>query len=301
MVSPPPPKRRPPRRGGSPRRTGWATSSSRRLQARETVEHLRAEAEEALEAVRRAARGTKCRPSRPRARPGRPSTAPGPAWPRPSGAKPNSASAARPCRKVLPGCPPARPRPSSASADAEAALEDLAPAPDLESRLLEERTRVAERRAAASEATRRPAIPRPRGGAAPPAAGIDRRRYPPLDRPRPNAAPRALEDLGERLERAQEEHQRLLEAPDTYLDAPPRPDGRDRRGRSASARRRPTASRTPRPALAETDRTARAALEALSAAREARAGSQARHEAAVQRLSRSPTASPKPWRPRRPD
>ncbi|QFU15821.1 chromosome segregation SMC family protein [Microvirga thermotolerans] len=167
--------------------------------------------------------------------------------------------------------------------DAQSALEDLAPAPDLENRLLEERTRVAERRAAASEARaalqslvheaelrrrRREAI-----------AGDIR-----LWTERAARAARALEDLGERLERAQEEHQRLLEAPDTYL----------MRRRSlmaeieeAEARRQEAADRLAdaETHLAETDRAARAALEALSAAREARAGSQARHEAAIQRLA----------------
>jgi chromosome segregation protein len=97
-------------------------------------------------------------------------------------------------------------------------------------------------------------------------------------------AARAHEDLGERLERAQDEHQRLLEAPDTYL----------LRRRSlmaeveqAEERRKEAADRLAdaETHLAETDRTARAALEALAAAREARAGSQARHEAATQRLA----------------
>lgn len=175
---------------------------------------------------------------------------------------------------------------SEAQERAEAAranLEDLAPAPDLESRLLEERTRVAEFRAAASEA--RAALQ-----ALMHEAELRRRRQDSLAADirlwteRAARAAKAHEDLGERLERAQDEHQRLLEAPDTYL----------LRRRSimaeveqAEAKRKEAADRLAdaETHLAETDRTARAALEALSAAREARAGSQARHEAAVQRLA----------------
>lgn len=167
--------------------------------------------------------------------------------------------------------------------DAQAALEDLAPAPDLESRLLEERTRVAERRAAASEAraalqslVHEAELRRRRQEA----IGADIR----LWTERAGRAARALEDLGERLERAQDEHQRLLEAPDTYLMR--------RRAliseiEAAEAKRKEAADRLAdaETSLAETDRAARAALEALAAAREARAGSQARHEAAVQRLA----------------
>jgi chromosome segregation protein len=91
-------------------------------------------------------------------------------------------------------------------------------------------------------------------------------------------------DLSHRLERARTEHQALLEAPDTYL----------MRRRSllseietAEARRREAADRLAdgETALSESDRAARGALENLSAAREARAGSQARHEAALQRVT----------------
>ncbi|HZH51406.1 MAG TPA: chromosome segregation protein SMC [Microvirga sp.] len=167
--------------------------------------------------------------------------------------------------------------------DAQNNLQDLAPAPDLESRLLEERTRVAELRAAASEA--RAALQ-----ALMHEAELRRRRQDSLAADirlwteRAARAAKAYEDLGERLERAQDEHQRLLEAPDTYLLR--------RRAlmseiEEAEARRKEAADRLAdaETHLAETDRAARAALEALSAAREARAGSQARHEAAVQRLA----------------
>ena len=115
------------------------------------------------------------------------------------------------------------------------------------------------------------------------------------------AAARRCDDLGERLERAQERAPAPAGGARHLPDAPPRPDGRDRGRPRPSARKRPTTSPTARPNLAETDRPARAALEALSAAREARAGSQARHEAAVAApRPRSPAPSPKPWRPRRP-
>ena len=125
------------------------------------------------------------------------------------------------------------------------ALQDLAPAPDLESRLLEERTRVAERRAAASEA--RAALQSLMHE-----AELRRRRQDALAADirlwteRAGRAARAFEDLGERLERAQDEHQRLLEAPDTYLHAPPRPHGRSRGRPRRSARKPPTASPMPR-------------------------------------------------------
>ncbi|MCB8820324.1 chromosome segregation protein SMC [Microvirga rosea] len=167
--------------------------------------------------------------------------------------------------------------------EAETALEDLAPAPDLENRLLEERTLVAERRAAASEA--RAALQ-----SFVHEAELRRRRQEAivsdirLWTERAARAAKALEDLGERLERAQDEHQRLLEAPDTYLL---RRRALMAEVEEAEAKRKEAADRLAdaETQLAETDRAARAALEALAAAREARAGSQARHEAAIQRLA----------------
>jgi len=167
--------------------------------------------------------------------------------------------------------------------DAESALQDLAPAPDLESRLLEERTRVAERRAAASEA--RAALQSLMHE-----AELRRRRQESITADirlwteRAARAAKAFEDLGERLERAQDEHQRLLEAPDTYIL---RHRALISQIEEAEAKRKEAADALAdaETNLAETDRSARAALEALAAAREARAGSQARHEAAVQRLA----------------
>ncbi len=167
--------------------------------------------------------------------------------------------------------------------DAEGALQELAPAPDLEGRLLEERIRVAERRAAASEA--RAALQ-----SLIHEAELRRRRQDSIAADirlwteRAARAAKAHEDLSERLERAQDEHQRLLEAPDTYLQ---RRRALMAEVEEAEARRKEAADRLAdaETSLAETDRAARAALEALAAAREARAGSQARHEAAVQRLA----------------
>lgn len=251
-------------------------------EARETVEHLRAEAEETHDAVRRAAAHEMqaietARQTR---------QAVDGARTRLAQAERREAELGQRRSALQEGL--ARLSASEAEAvdrirDAEAALEDLAPAPDLENQLLEERTRVAERRAAASEA--RAALQ-----SLVHEAELRRRRQESIAADirlwtdRTERAARALEDLGERLERAQEEHQRLLEAPDTYLmrrralmaeiDAA-------ELARKAAADHLADAETN----LAETDRAARAALEALSAAREARAGSQARHEAAVQRLT----------------
>ncbi len=166
---------------------------------------------------------------------------------------------------------------------AETALGELALAPDLESRLLEERARVAELRAAASEA---------RGAlqALLHEADLRRRRREAIFADirtwteRASRAAAAAIDLGERQERARAEHQTHLEAPDTYLVR--------RRAllseiEAAETKRKDAADHLAdgETKLAETDRAARAALEALAAAREARAGSQARREAAVKRLA----------------
>jgi chromosome segregation protein len=167
--------------------------------------------------------------------------------------------------------------------EAREALRELAPAPNLEAKLLQERTLVAEKRAAASDA---------RGAlqALVHEADVRRRRREAISSEirswsdRVARSMQAAADLAERLERARAERERLAEAPDTYLVR--------RRAllaeiETAEARRKEAADRLAdgETALAEADRAARAALEALSAAREARAGSQARHEAAVQRLA----------------
>ncbi len=250
--------------------------------AREAAEHLRRGAEEAAEAVRRAA-----------AHEGRAIEAARQARQALDGARTRLAAAERREAELgqrrsalLEGLARLSQNESEAlerAQDAAIALEDLAPAPDLESRLLEERARVAERRAAASEA--RAALQTLLHE-----AELRRRRQDALSADirlwteRAERAAGASEDLGERLERARDEHQRLLEAPDTYLL---RHRALIAAVQEAEAKRREAADALAdaETTLAETDRAARAALEALSAAREARAGSQARHEAAIQRLS----------------
>jgi chromosome segregation protein len=163
------------------------------------------------------------------------------------------------------------------------ALDGLTDAPDLENNLLQARAEVAEKRAMASEA--RAALQ-----ALVHEADMRRRRIDSIQgdirlwTERAERAANAAADLAERMERAQAEHQALLEAPDTYLSR--------RRSllsevEAAENARKEAADRLAQAEsdLAETDRAARAALEGLAAAREARAGSQARQEAAVQRLA----------------
>jgi chromosome segregation protein len=179
---------------------------------------------------------------------------------------------------------------TDSEAEAEARIEQahdalaaLAPAPDLEARLLVERARVGEARAAAAEArAARQALIHE--------AEMRRRRRDAIAAEirswsdRAERATAAASDLAERIERARSEQEALAEAPDTYL-------GRRRsllaEIESAEARRRDAADRLAdgETALAEADRRAHAALEALAAAREARAGSQARQEAAALRLA----------------
>ncbi|MBF9231823.1 chromosome segregation SMC family protein [Microvirga alba] len=250
--------------------------------AREQVEHLRQLAEEALEAVRRAASHEM--QTIEAARQGRQAL---------DGARARLAAAERKeaelgqrrsaLQEGLARISASEDEAQERARDAQAALQDLAPAPDLESRLLQERTRVAEHRAAASEA--RAALQ-----SLVHEAELRRRRQDSLTADirlwteRAARAAKALEDLGERLERAQDEHERLLEAPDTYLM---RRRALISEVEAAEGKRKEAADHLAdaETKLAETDRTARDALEALSAAREARAGSQARHEAAIQRLA----------------
>jgi chromosome segregation protein len=166
---------------------------------------------------------------------------------------------------------------------ARSALDELAPAPDLETRLLEERAKVGERRAAAAEA--RASLQALRHE-----AQLRRRRQEAIASEigswtqRAARAKAAASDIEGRRSRAREEYQALLDAPDTHL----------LRRRTlmaeigaAEIRRKEAADQLAdgETALAETDRAARAALEALATAREARAGSQARHEAATRRMA----------------
>jgi chromosome segregation protein len=168
-------------------------------------------------------------------------------------------------------------------ADAESAVAELAPAPDLDGELLQARTRVAERRAAAAEA--RATLQRLVSE-----ADMRRRRRETIAgdiklwSERAARAVAAATDLFERLERARAERQTLAEAPDTYLVR--------RRGllaeiEAAETKRKQAADRLAEgeTTLAAADRAARETLDALAAAREARAGSQARLEALNQRVA----------------
>lgn len=172
--------------------------------------------------------------------------------------------------------------------EAAAALADLAPAPELEARLLEARTTVAEHRAAAAEARaalqslvreaemaarRRDAI----------AAEI--RSW----RERAARAAAAAEEIEERLEEVREELEELREAPDTFL----------LRRRSllseieaAEARRSEAGDRLAagETAVSAADKAAREALERLGMVREGLAASQARHEALRARCAEIVTA-----------
>jgi chromosome segregation protein len=161
--------------------------------------------------------------------------------------------------------------------EAREALDELAPAPELQEKLLEARALVAEARTAASEARaalqslirevelagkRRQAIALEIGNWS----------------ERASNAAAVVEEIVERIEVAREELEELRDAPDNFLLR--------RRGllseiESAEARRRDGADRLAEgeKILAETDRTAREALQALSSARETLAGSQARLEA----------------------
>ena len=178
-----------------------------------------------------------------------------------------------------------RSRRRQAGSGRETTLGEPASGAHLESRLLEERTRVAERRAAASEARaalqslmheaelrrrRQDAILPPISASGPSAPSA-----PPGPSPGSRRAPRAGAD----------EHQTPAGGARHLSRAAPRPPGS--KIEAAEAKRKDAADRLAdgETNLSETDRAARAALEALAAAREARAGSQARHEAAVQRLA----------------
>ena len=163
----------------------------------------------------------------------------------------------------------------------------LPPAPDLESRLLEERTPRGraprqpprEARAALQSLVREAELRRR-------AAGMRSRPISACGRERVRRAAKACERSG-RAPGARPGRAPAPAGSARHLSrAPPRPDGRDRGGRGQSARKPPTALADAETGLAETDRAAaRGARSRSRAAREARAGSQARHEAAVQRLT----------------
>jgi chromosome segregation protein len=168
-------------------------------------------------------------------------------------------------------------------AESERALGDLDHAPEVEAQLLQARAIVAERRAQASEAraalqalVREAEIAARRREVI--AADIK------LWSERAERAGAAVTEYEQRLTRLRSEHKALLEAPDTFILR--------RRALMAQiedgeGKRRDAADRLAEAemALAVADRAARDSLEALSAAREARAGSQARFEAATQRVA----------------
>lgn len=172
---------------------------------------------------------------------------------------------------------------SAQAATQEAALAALAPSTELESTLLKARVALGEQRIAASDAraqvqalareadlraSRRSAI----------AAEIE------AWRERAARSAQTAEETRRRIETVEAEQKTLLEAPDTFLT--------ERRRllaeiETAETMRRAAADRLAagETALADADRQARAALEALASTRELRASAEARLEAARQRLA----------------
>ncbi|MEN5083611.1 AAA family ATPase [Bosea sp. TWI1241] len=168
-------------------------------------------------------------------------------------------------------------------AQAEGERQALAAAPALDAAMLAARADLAERRQAASEARARMQT-RARESE----LRADRRaaiaREIAAWRQRAAGSAEATTQITTRIAEATEEHTRLLGAPDTYLV--------ERRRLLAAIEAAETARMQAAARLAEgeaaqaqADGQARAALDALSAAREARAGAEARLEAAAQRLA----------------
>jgi chromosome segregation protein len=166
--------------------------------------------------------------------------------------------------------------------EARAALDELAPAPELEAALAEARATVAEARAEAAE--RRSALQSLVREAD---LAVERRRALEREiaswRERDARARESVEEIAERLGATQEELETLREAPDDFAL-------RRRRLLSeietAEAARRAATDRLVEGERlsGDADRAARAALDALSAAREAAAGAEARREALETRL-----------------
>jgi len=167
--------------------------------------------------------------------------------------------------------------------ETRSALEAVTPPPHLEAQLLAQRTVVAELRARATKA--HAAI---QGLAH--ETGLRNRRKETLAADieswskRMERAEEAASVLNERLTRSRKEQKELLEAPDTYLMRRRTLIGEivnaEARQKEAGDRRSDAET-----IQMEADKTARQALEALSQAREARAGSLARHEAAIRRVA----------------
>ena len=171
----------------------------------------------------------------------------------------------------------------SRAGEAREALDELTPAPELEARLQEARLSAAQARAEAAEAratlqglvreaelaeSRRKAIALETGNWS----------------ERAENARAALEDVDERVEAAREELEALREAPDDFHMRRRRLEGEIE---AAEAARRAAADRLAEgeTVQAETDRTARDALAALSSARESAAAAQARRDAQQARLA----------------
>ncbi|MDJ1157834.1 chromosome segregation protein SMC [Chelatococcus sp. SYSU_G07232] len=167
--------------------------------------------------------------------------------------------------------------------DARAALAALAPAPDLDARLMGARATAAECRAAAAEARGALESLRREGD-----LRLKRRESIAAEvkawRERATRAAAAIGDLEERLSATRAEAQALAEAPDTFLARRRHLLGEIT---AAEERRKEAADRLAagEVALSAADRAARDALDALAAAREARAGAEARLEAAKAKLT----------------
>ncbi len=171
----------------------------------------------------------------------------------------------------------------SRAEEAREALDDLTPAPELEARLQEARLSAAQARAEAAKARARL-----QGLVREVELAESRRKAIALEignwSERAENARAALEDVDERMEAAREELEALREAPDDF---------HMRRWRLeseieiAEAARRDAADRLAEgeTVQAETDRTAREALAALSSARESAAAAQARRDAQQARLA----------------
>lgn len=171
----------------------------------------------------------------------------------------------------------------SRAGEAREALDDLTPASELEARLQEARLSAAQARAEAAEA--RATL---QGLVREAELAESRRKAIALEignwSERAENARAAREDVDERMEAAREELETLREAPDDF-------HMRRRRLESeieaAEAARRDAADRLAEgeTVQAETDRTAREALAALSSARESAAAAQARRDAQQARLA----------------
>jgi chromosome segregation protein len=168
-------------------------------------------------------------------------------------------------------------------ASAEEGLGALAPATELESALLQARVALGEQRATASDARARVqtlARETELRSRRRQAIATDTKAW----RERAEASRQTAEETRRRIETAETEQKALLEAPDTFLVERRRLVAEIEMAETA---RKEAADRlaSGETALAEADRQARTALEALSGGREIRASAEARLEAARQRVA----------------